>query len=149
MPELPEVETTRRGIEPHIKNRRISRIVVRDARLRWPIPDELDEWSRDQTVLSVERRSKYLLIRLERGTLIVHLGMSGSLRVLMDDPTPGKHDHVDVELDNGVRLRYNDPRRFGAWLYTETDINTHQLIEHLGPEPLTDAFNVADFYAKT
>ena len=149
MPELPEVETTRRGIEPHIKNRRISRIVVRDARLRWPIPDELDEWSRDQTILSVERRSKYLLIRLERGTLIVHLGMSGSLRVLMDDPTPGKHDHVDVELDNGVRLRYNDPRRFGAWLYTETDINTHQLIEHLGPEPLTDAFNVADFYAKT
>ncbi|EAR07448.1 bifunctional DNA-formamidopyrimidine glycosylase/DNA-(apurinic or apyrimidinic site) lyase [Reinekea blandensis] len=147
MPELPEVETTCRGIEPHLNNRTISRVTVRDARLRWPIPPELDDWTRDQRVLGVSRRSKYILIQLERGTLIVHLGMSGSLRVLLDDPTPGKHDHVDVELDNGVRLRYNDPRRFGAWLYTEAPLEQHELIAHLGPEPLTDDFSVDYLWA--
>ena len=149
MPELPEVETTRRGIEPHIKDRKISRIVVRDARLRWPIPADLNDWAQDQNIIAVHRRSKYLLIELERGTIIVHLGMSGSLRVLLDDPTPGKHDHVDVELDNGVRLRYNDPRRFGAWLYTEADVAIHALIAHLGPEPLTPDFNFDYLFAKT
>jgi formamidopyrimidine-DNA glycosylase len=147
MPELPEVETTRRGIEPHIVNRRISRVTVRDARLRWPVPPELPEQVQDQRILATHRRSKYLLIELERGMLIVHLGMSGNLRVLLDDPTPGKHDHIDVELDNGVRLRYNDPRRFGAWLYTEAPIEQHQLIAHLGPEPLTLAFD-ADYLFK-
>ncbi|MEJ2042342.1 MAG: bifunctional DNA-formamidopyrimidine glycosylase/DNA-(apurinic or apyrimidinic site) lyase [Reinekea sp.] len=146
MPELPEVETTRCGIEPHIKNRCISRIVIRDSRLRWPVPDDLDIWSRDQKVLAVERRSKYLLIQLERGTLLVHLGMSGNLRVLFDDPTPGKHDHIDVEFEHGIRLRYNDPRRFGAWLYTEASLLEHELIRHLGPEPLTDAFNADYLY---
>ncbi|MFQ3229208.1 bifunctional DNA-formamidopyrimidine glycosylase/DNA-(apurinic or apyrimidinic site) lyase [Reinekea sp.] len=149
MPELPEVETTRRGIEPHVKGRSISRITVRDSRLRWPIPESLPAWAEDQKILRVERRSKYLLIVLERGTMLVHLGMSGSLRVLLDDPTPSKHDHVDVELDNGIRLRYNDPRRFGAWLYTEAPVDEHSLIEKLGPEPLTDAFNFDYFYPLT
>jgi formamidopyrimidine-DNA glycosylase len=149
MPELPEVETTRRGIEPHIKGRKVSRVIVRDARLRWPIPDDLANWAQDQTIRGVERRSKYLLIHLDRGIILVHLGMSGSLRVLLDDPTPGKHDHVDVELDNGVRLRYNDPRRFGAWLYTSEAIESHELIHHLGPEPLTDAFDFEYFYPLT
>jgi len=133
MPELPEVETTCRGIEPHIKGRSISRVVVRDSRLRWPVPDDLGQWAQDQTVINVTRRSKYLLIKLERGTILVHLGMSGNLRVLLDDPTPAKHDHIDVEFDNGIRLRYTDPRRFGAWLYTEDDVSTHELISHLGP----------------
>lgn len=149
MPELPEVETTRRGIEPHVLNRTIMRLTVRDARLRWPISVDLAQHVQDQKIIRIERRSKYLLLVLERGTLIVHLGMSGSLRVLFDDPTPGKHDHVDVELDNGVRLRYNDPRRFGAWLYTEAPIEQHELIAHLGPEPLTDAFTVDYFYQRT
>lgn len=149
MPELPEVETTRRGIEPHIVNRKITRIVVRDARLRWPIPDALPAWAQDQTIVRVERRSKYLCIVLERGTLLVHLGMSGSLRVLLDDPAPGKHDHVDVELDNGIRLRYNDPRRFGSWLYTEGDVATHDLIKHLGPEPLSEDFTPEYLYQRT
>ena len=149
MPELPEVETTCRGIEPHIKGRKISRVVVRNSRLRWPIPEDLGNSVEDQVVKRVERRSKYILIVLERGTLIVHLGMSGSLRVLLDDPTPGKHDHVDLEFENGIRLRYNDPRRFGAWLYTEEHIDEHVLIQHLGPEPLTDAFNFDYFYPLT
>lgn len=149
MPELPEVETTRRGIEPHIKGQTISRITVRDNRLRWPIPDELAAWAQDQTVHHIQRRSKYLLIQLDRGVILVHLGMSGSLRVLLDDPTPGKHDHVDVEFGNGIRLRYNDPRRFGAWLYTEHELDAHDLIKHLGPEPLTDDFNFDYFFAKT
>lgn len=149
MPELPEVETTRRGIEPHVRGQVISKITVRDSRLRWPIPDSLNRWAQDQTIESVERRSKYLLIRLQKGVILVHLGMSGSLRVLLDDPTPGKHDHVDVELGNGIRLRYNDPRRFGAWLYTENDIDAHELISHLGPEPLTDRFNFDYFYPLT
>ncbi len=146
MPELPEVETTKRGIEPHIKGRTIARIVVRNSRLRWPVPENLSEWAQDQKILSVQRRSKYLIIELERGVLLVHLGMSGSLRVLFDDPTPGKHDHIDVELDNGIRLRYNDPRRFGAWLYTEEPIEGHELIHHLGPEPLTEDFSVEYLY---
>jgi formamidopyrimidine-DNA glycosylase len=149
MPELPEVETTRRGIKPHVMNQQISRITVRDARLRWPVPDDLDEWARDQKIIDVMRRSKYLLIQLERGTLLIHLGMSGSLRVLFDDPTPGKHDHIDVELANGVRLRYNDPRRFGAWLYTEHAVSDHELISHLGPEPLTDDFDADYLYQRT
>lgn len=144
MPELPEVETTRRGIEPHILNRRVSRLTVRDGRLRWPVTPEMPAQLQDQKILGTQRRSKYLLIQLERGVLIIHLGMSGSVRVLLDDPTPGKHDHLDLELDNGVRLRYNDPRRFGAWLYTEAPIDGHELIAHLGPEPLSDDFS-ADY----
>lgn len=149
MPELPEVETTRRGIEPHILDRRISRVTVRDARLRWPVPPELPGQVEDQRILAVHRRSKYLLIELERGMLIVHLGMSGSVRVLLDDPTPGKHDHIDLELDNGVRLRYNDPRRFGAWLYTDAPIEEHELISHLGPEPLSEAFTGEYLFKKS
>lgn len=149
MPELPEVETTCRGIAPHIKGQKISRTVVRDTRLRWPIPADLDQLTRDQKVIRVKRRSKYILIELERGTLLIHLGMSGSLRVLLDDPTPAKHDHVDLEFGNGIRLRYNDPRRFGAWLYSEGEIAEHDLIAHLGPEPLTDAFNFDYFYGLT
>lgn len=144
MPELPEVETTRRGIEPHILNRRIARLTVRDGRLRWPVTAAMPDQLQDQKILATQRRSKYLLLQLERGVLIIHLGMSGSLRVLLDDPTPGKHDHLDLELDNGVRLRYNDPRRFGAWLYTEAPIDEHDLMAHLGPEPLSDAFD-ADY----
>ncbi|TXR54695.1 bifunctional DNA-formamidopyrimidine glycosylase/DNA-(apurinic or apyrimidinic site) lyase [Reinekea thalattae] len=140
MPELPEVETTKRGIAPHIEGQQISRVSIRDFRLRWPIEESLAAWAQDQTIHSVERRSKYLILNLDSGALLIHLGMSGNLRVLFDDPTPNKHDHFDIELSNGTRLRYHDPRRFGAFMHTVEPVEQHALITHLGPEPLTDAF---------
>ncbi|MFP4166882.1 MAG: bifunctional DNA-formamidopyrimidine glycosylase/DNA-(apurinic or apyrimidinic site) lyase [Opitutales bacterium] len=150
MPELPEVETTRRGIEPHVLGRHVSRMTVREPQLRWPVPSELPAQVQDQRIMALRRRSKYLLFELERGVLIVHLGMSGSVRVLLDGaPKPGKHDHIDLILDSGVRLRYNDPRRFGAWLYTEEPVDEHKLIRHLGPEPLSEAFNAQYLFQKS
>jgi len=120
MPELPEVETTRRGIAPHLEDRIISGVVVRERRLRWPVPVGLDRTLRGQRVRAVERRGKYLLIRFDSGTLILHLGMSGSLRVLPADTPPQPHDHIDLRFgDHCLRLR--DPRRFGAVLWTRDD----------------------------
>lgn len=139
MPELPEVETTRRGIAPHLKGRTVTELVVRQPQLRWPIPAELHELLPDQPVLSVERRAKYLLIRFEPGTLLLHLGMSGSLRLVAVDQEAGKHDHVDICLDSGMALRLTDPRRFGAVLWQPKG-EQHSLLSSLGPEPLTDAF---------
>lgn len=141
MPELPEVETTRRGIEPHVAGRRIVRVVVRQPRLRWPIPSELGELLVGQTIERVERRGKYLLVPFAHGTLIMHLGMSGSFRILAQGTAVAAHDHVDIELDSGQLLRYTDPRRFGAILWHEGDVSAHPLLASLGPEPLTDAFN--------
>ena len=114
MPELPEVETTRRGVEPHCLGRRVEELVVRESRLRWPVPADLPQRVKGQTIDSVERRGKYLLINLATGTVMVHLGMSGSLRVLQDQVAPGRHDHIDIVLQGGHILRYNDPRRFGV-----------------------------------
>ena len=140
MPELPEVETTRRGIEPHLVGQRVSRVLVRDRRLRWPIPEDLDVRLSGQRIEAVERRAKYLLIRAESGTLIVHLGMSGSLR-LVDAASPAaKHEHVDILLESGQALRYTDPRRFGALLWSEDPLS-HELLSKLGPEPLGGAFD--------
>ena len=118
MPELPEVETTRRGIAPHIEGQTIDHVVVRQSKLRWPIPDDLNQQIAACKITSVARRAKYLLIHLPHGVIMVHLGMSGSLRVFEADALPeaGKHDHVDLVLQNGTVLRYHDPRRFGAWL---------------------------------
>lgn len=141
MPELPEVETTRRGIEPHIIGQKIIQVIVRERRLRWTIPDELDILSSEQTIQQVTRRAKYLLITLQSGTIIIHLGMSGSLRIVDSNSAINKHDHVDILLSNGLALRYHDPRRFGCILWTNDPIN-HELLTHLGPEPLTDNFNV-------
>lgn len=140
MPELPEVETTRRGIAPHLQGQRVSRVVVRDRRLRWPIPDDLDARLSGQRIVEVQRRAKYLLINAEAGTLICHLGMSGNLRLVPVDQPPLKHEHVDIELESGVALRYTDPRRFGAMLWS-TDPHAHELLKRLGPEPLTDLFD--------
>jgi len=140
MPELPEVETTRLGILPVLKNQRITEVVVRDARLRWPVPPDFAERLTGQRILHVHRRAKYLLIELERGTVIWHLGMSGSLRILNSGTQPQLHDHIDVQLDSGRLLRFNDPRRFGCALWTD-DPHAHELITHLGPEPLSDEFN--------
>ena len=143
MPELPEVENTRRGIEPHLRGRRIRAALVHDARLRWPVTPGLSEALRGQRVLRVERRAKYLLLRFRRGTLIVHLGMSGNLRVLPAATPLLKHDHVELQLDSGFTLRLNDPRRFGSCLYTTDDPARHPLLRELAPEPLEPAFDGA------
>jgi formamidopyrimidine-DNA glycosylase len=140
MPELPEVETTRSGIAPHIQGRRISGVLVRDARLRWPVDPELAARVTGRTVRAVERRAKYLLLHLANGTLILHLGMSGSLRILPRNTAPGKHDHVDL-LFGHCCLRLRDPRRFGAVLWTDRPAAEHPLLAHLGPEPLSAAFS--------
>lgn len=140
MPELPEVETTRRGIAPHIKGRTVTEVIVRQPKLRWPVPTELHEILPEQPVLAVERRAKYLLIRFEPGTLLVHLGMSGSLRMVDVEQQAGKHDHVDLCFDSGMALRLHDPRRFGAVLWQPKGEH-HTLLSSLGPEPLTEAFN--------
>lgn len=141
MPELPEVETTRRGIEPHLRGRRIERLVVRQPRLRWPVPAELAGLLRGQAVERVERRAKYLLVPFSRGTLIMHLGMSGSLRLVPAGLAVGKHDHVDMELDSGQALRFTDPRRFGAMLWHPAGGEEHPLLAALGPEPLSGDFD--------
>jgi formamidopyrimidine-DNA glycosylase len=141
MPELPEVETTRRGIEPHLSGQRIKRVIVRQPRLRWPVPADLAERLRGRKIGAVERRAKYLLVGFSHGTLILHLGMSGSLRIIEAGEPAGIHDHVDVELGSGMALRLTDPRRFGAVLWAEADVHQHPLLSALGPEPLTDGFD--------
>lgn len=141
MPELPEVETTCRGIEPHILNHQVRGVRVRDSRLRWPVPTELADLLIDQDVRAVERRAKYILVRFDAGDLLIHLGMSGSLRVLPESAPVGKHDHVEIIFDTGMMIRLTDPRRFGAVLWQPKG-EIHKLLGHLGPEPLTDQFDV-------
>lgn len=143
MPELPEVEVSRQGIAPWLTGVAVRRVVVRDGRLRWPVPGEIQELA-GLTIRRVSRRAKYLLLETDFGTAILHLGMSGSLRVLPIGTPAEKHDHVDIELENGKLLRLNDPRRFGALLWTRDPAEAHALLAKLGPEPLTDAFN-ADY----
>jgi formamidopyrimidine-DNA glycosylase len=148
MPELPEVETTRRGIFPHLVGQRIQATVIRESRLRWPIPVNLPEKLDCRTIRTVERRGKYLLIGTNYGTLIVHLGMSGSLRILSPESPPRKHDHLDIGLANGTCLRFHDPRRFGCVVWTEGDPQTHPLLAGLGPEPLSESFDAAYLHGK-
>lgn len=143
LPELPEVETTLRGIAPYMQDQRISRVVVRDPRLRWPIPVAIRK-AEGQRIIALRRRAKYLLIELQQGGLIIHLGMSGSLRVLIEARPPGKHDHFDIELERGICVRFNDPRRFGAFLWVDEKPDAHVLLSKLGPEPLSNDFT-ADY----
>ncbi len=140
MPELPEVETTRRGIAPHLIDQRIRQIIVRQPQLRWPIPSDINQLMSGQTVLSVTRRSKYILINSSNGTILIHLGMSGSLSVVNHETSLKKHDHVDIISENKTIIRYHDPRRFGAILWTNEPDNHPRLIS-LGPEPLSRAFS--------
>jgi len=145
MPELPEVETTRRGLAPHVEGRRVSNVVLRRPDLRWPIPYEVVSLLPGQRVQAVRRRAKYLLLDTEVGSALLHLGMSGSLRVLPADTPVRAHDHVDIALEplgrQGARvLRFNDPRRFGCLLWQPPG-QTHELLADLGPEPLSDAFH--------
>lgn len=149
MPELPEVETTRRGLVPHLIDRRIATVHVYETRLRWPVAPTLADDLRSQRILAVERRAKYLLLRLERGTLILHLGMSGSLRVLPAHTVLLAHDHFDLRLDSGQALRFNDPRRFGCCLYTTDAWEQHQLLCRLAPEPFDAAFDAAYLHRVT
>ena len=137
MPELPEVETTVRGILPHIKQQTIARVVVREHRLRWPVTPNIQSILQNQVIDDVLRRAKYLLFKTASGTLILHLGMSGHLRVLTENARVGKHDHIDIVFFNKKILRFTDPRRFGACLWVEGDPNHHTLLRHLGVEPLT------------
>lgn len=146
MPELPEVETTKRGIQPNIEAQTICSIMVRNPSLRWPVPAELTQKLPGLVVLSVKRRAKYLLLETAQGHLIIHLGMSGNLRVVSKETPPVKHDHIDLVFENGLCLRYHDPRRFGCWLWTEENPNAHVLLKNLGPEPLTSDFNATQLY---
>jgi len=147
MPELPEVETTRRGIEPAVVGQRIERLIVREPRLRWRVPANLPRLLEGLRIEAIERRAKYLLLSLAKdvpaGTLIVHLGMSGSLRVLPEATPALTHDHIDVVLASGMCLRFNDPRRFGSFVWTSEDPQQHPLLRDLGPEPLSDEFDGA------
>lgn len=139
MPELPEVEVCRLGISPHIIHQQVDNVIVRNAKLRWPIPDDVKLLS-GQIINAVERRSKYLLIVFEKGTLLLHLGMSGTLRIIDKDTPIAKHDHFDMVLTSGLALRLNDPRRFGAVLWFTDHIDKQGLLTKLGPEPLSDEF---------
>ncbi len=141
MPELPEVETTRRGIRAAVVGRTVRAFDLREPRLRWPVAPTIPGEVVGQRVLDVGRRAKYLLIRLERGTLIAHLGMSGSLRVMAAGSPRLVHDHYDLVLDSGQCLRYNDPRRFGSLHWCPGDPREHALLASLGPEPLEQAFD--------
>lgn len=142
MPELPEVETTRRGLEPHLCGVRVSAVVVHQGALRWPVPAEVAGLA-GRTVVAVRRRAKYLLIDLDRGHLIIHLGMSGSMRISTPDVPLRKHDHVCIDLANGKQLRFHDPRRFGCILHTDKEPEIHPLLRGLGPEPLAAEFDGA------
>ena len=145
MPELPEVETSRRGISPHIVDQKISGVVLRHHQLRWPIPSNLLTLLKNRVLLAVDRRAKYLLLRFENGTLLIHLGMSGSLRICELGDSPQKHDHVDFEFQHCL-LRYKDPRRFGAILWLGEAPQECPLLSILGPEPLSEEFTAEMLY---
>jgi len=148
MPELPEVETSRRGIEPHILDTRVTRIIIRNRRLRWPVSKTLDRELPGNTITSVTRRAKYLLINTSSGTAILHLGMSGSVFVVDHGTPAGVHDHVDIDFDSGKTLRFRDPRRFGSLHWSTTPLK-HKLLVSLGPEPLDDEFNASYLWQRS
>lgn len=145
MPELPEVETTRRGIAPYLEGHKVTQLIVREPRLRWPIPEDLAIQIEQQTFTSIRRRAKYLLLDIGGGTLISHLGMSGNLRLVPSGTPAAKHEHVDIQLDSGLTLRYTDPRRFGALLWQRAG-ELHPLLTRLGPEPLSAEFDGERLY---
>jgi formamidopyrimidine-DNA glycosylase len=158
VPELPEVEVIRRGIAPHLEGRHIADVAIRNPNLRWPVPPEMADILRGLKINSVSRRAKYLLLNCGKGSVILHLGMSGSLRLLGPSAAipaagasvaPQKHDHIDLILDNGAIFRLRDPRRFGAMLWSYDDVLNHKLLAQLGPEPLDNAFDGAVLYKKT
>jgi formamidopyrimidine-DNA glycosylase len=150
MPELPEVETTRRGLATHCLGAGIKRVKVRDRRLRWPVPAALPETVSGSRICGLDRRGKYLIMRLDTGwSVIMHLGMSGYIRVVTLSVAYQTHDHVDFVLDNDHCLRFHDPRRFGSIHVTEAPAEAHPLLKSLGPEPFDDAFNGRALYTRS
>ncbi len=141
MPELPEVEVTKQGVYPHIINKKIGGVTIRHYQLRWPVSEDLPRCATGQIVLGVRRRAKYLLLQLKTGIILIHLGMSGSLRFLTRFSEPAKHDHLDIMFTDGSLLRFRDPRRFGAVLWFTEAIDQHPLLSKLGPEPLDAKFS--------
>jgi len=149
MPELPEVETTLRGIKPHILNQTISSVITRKKKLRWPIPPDINQLLTKNCIKKAERRGKYILLSTNTGTIILHLGMSGTLKIT-DSTTPiEKHDHIDINFANNTSLRLNDPRRFGAFLWSCDAPESHFLLKNLGPEPLNKEFSDNYLYNKS
>ncbi len=146
MPELPEVETTRRGIEPHVLGHIVEGVVVRQNQMRWPVPGDLHEKISNKTILGLNRRGKYIIFTFDAGSLIVHLGMSGSLRIAEAHAPIKKHDHIDILFPDGICLRYHDPRRFGCLVWAEGDPLTHPLLANLGPEPFDKSFSGGYLY---
>jgi formamidopyrimidine-DNA glycosylase len=149
MPELPEVETIRRGIKPHVVGKKITDVIIRDRRLRRPVPKGLEKKLMGRKLRDLERRAKYLVFHFDRGALILHLGMTGSLRILTGDMPPAKHDHADFVFSGKTRLRFRDPRRFGCILWTEGDPLQHELLRNLGPEPLGKGLTGTYLFAKS
>ena len=147
MPELPEVEVCRLGISPHVINNKIDKVIVRNSQLRWPIPEEVQSLV-GQSIQKVDRRAKYLLLRVNKGTLLLHLGMSGTIRVINNATPVVKHDHFELVFSNGVVLRLNDPRRFGAVLWFDNHQDEQGILSKLGPEPLSDDFCHDYLFAK-
>ncbi len=148
MPELPEVETSRRGIEPWIAGRTISGVVIRERRLRWPVPRGIESKLKGRSIDAVGRRAKYLLITTDDGTAIMHLGMTGRVFIVDQGTAAGVHDHIDIELDSGKALRFRDPRRFGSFFWSKDPL-AHPLLAGLGPEPLGAEFDGAHLYEKS
>ncbi len=146
MPELPEVETTCRGITPYIINQKIQTVIIRQAKLRWPIPEDLPKFLSNSSLHAVKRRAKYLLLEFDKGHVLIHLGMSGSLRIVDNDQASGKHDHIDLVFYNKKALRLTDPRKFGAVLWLGKSPYQHFLLSKLGPEPLSEEFNGSYLY---
>ena len=145
MPELPEVETTRLGITPHLVDKEINQVIVRERRLRWPVPSNLNQILSQHIVQNITRRGKYLLLHFEHGTLLIHLGMSGRLCITPTDTLVKKHDHIDLIVGKQC-LRYTDPRRFGSFHWTDKPPMAHALLSKLGPEPLSKHFDAGYLY---
>ena len=147
MPELPEVVVTLRGVLPHIEGKLVSNVVVRNGNLRWPVPDNLFELLNGQSLKSARQRAKYMLFEFFDGHLMIHLGMSGNLKILPKGSPPEKHDHVDITFNNEAMLRYTDPRRFGSILWVKGNPEKHKLLQHLGPEPFASEFDAERLYS--
>ncbi|MFT4060351.1 MAG: bifunctional DNA-formamidopyrimidine glycosylase/DNA-(apurinic or apyrimidinic site) lyase [Legionella sp.] len=148
MPELPEVETTKQGIKPHLENQVIREVSVRNFNFRIPVPENINTLCAGKKVIAVTRRAKYLLLELSQGYLLIHLGMSGHLRIVPQHLAPEKHDHITLILTNGQGLRLSDPRRFGIFTYIEDNPHQHYLLAHLGPEPLAEDFTCTYLYQR-
>ncbi len=150
MPELPEVETTLRGITPHLKGHIITGITIRNAKLRVPVTEHIEHRVTQQKITHLSRRAKYIIIHLTEGYLLIHLGMSGHLKVVASTTEFKTHDHIDLILDSNHSLRFNDPRRFGLFLYLDrASLEQHKLFSHLGPEPLSSSFNTMYLFQKS